>query len=68
MASAAASPSSNGAVGTTGTADQNANAAAQSELAAIDAILSTSKTGALTNTQTAELKRHIEALRALLKY
>jgi hypothetical protein len=64
---AAASPSSNGAVGTTGTADQNTNAAAQSELAAIDVILSKSTTGALTNTQTAELKRHIEALRALLK-
>jgi hypothetical protein len=43
------------------------NAAAQAELAAIDAILAKSKTGALTKTQTSELKQHIEALRALLK-
>jgi len=48
-------------------ADQNTNAAAQQELAAIDAILAKSKTGALTKTQTAELRRHVEALRALLK-
>jgi hypothetical protein len=50
-----------------GSADANVNAAAQQELAAIDAILAKSKTGALTKTQTAELKRHVEALRALLK-
>jgi S-DNA-T family DNA segregation ATPase FtsK/SpoIIIE len=79
---ASASSSTTGAVGTTGTApaasaqpapsasgsaEQNTNAAAQSELAAIDAILAKSKTGALTKAQTTELKRHIEALRALLK-
>jgi len=66
-----------GATGTTGTtpassapsssnADQNTNAAAQTELAAIDAILKESKTGALTKAQTAQLRRHVEALRALL--
>jgi hypothetical protein len=49
------------------TKDQNPNAAAQSELAAIDAILSESKTGALTKAETAELKRHVDALRALIK-
>jgi hypothetical protein len=38
----------------------------QSELAAIDAILAESKTGALTKEQTAEIRRHIEALRAML--
>src|SRR5262249_4042632 len=51
--------------GTTGT-EPNVNAAAQSELDAIDAILKKSKTGALTAAQTAELRRHVEALRALL--
>ena len=66
-----------GATGTTGTtpassspsssnADQNTNAAAQTELAAIDTILKESKTGALTKAQTAQLRRHVEALRALL--
>jgi hypothetical protein len=50
-----------------GSADQSPNATAQSELAAIDAILATSKTGALTKAQTDEVKRHLEALRALLK-
>jgi hypothetical protein len=66
-----------GATGTTGTtpassspsassAETNANAAAQTELAAIDAILNASKTGALTKAQTAQLRRHVEALRALL--
>jgi len=52
------------ATGTTGSADQNA--AAQTELAAIDAILNQAKAGALTRTQTTELRRHVEALRALL--
>jgi pilus assembly protein FimV len=66
-ASGAAPPTSPGPTGTTGTAEQNANAAAQSELAAIDAILSKSKTGALTKAQTAEIRRHLDALRALLK-
>jgi hypothetical protein len=47
--------------------DQNSNAAAKSELAAIDAILAKSKTGALTQTETSQLKQHIEALRALIK-
>jgi hypothetical protein len=66
-------PSATGTSGTTSaaapasSADQNPNATAQSELAAIDAILATSKTGALTKTQTDEIKRHLEALRALLK-
>ncbi len=47
-------------------ADQNTNTAAQSELAAIDAILKKSPNGALTKAQTAQLRRHVEALRALL--
>jgi hypothetical protein len=47
--------------------DQHSNPAAQSELAAIDAILAKSKTGALTKTETSELKQHIEALHALIK-
>jgi hypothetical protein len=59
--SPAAAPPANGS------GEANVNAAAQSELAAIDAILAKSKTGALTKTQTAEIRRHIEALRALLK-
>jgi len=42
------------------------NADAQKELDAISAILSKSKTGALTRAQTAQLKKHVEALRALL--
>jgi len=54
------------AASATGSADQNVMAAAQSELAAIDAIIAKSKTGALTKTQTAELRRHVEALRSLL--
>jgi hypothetical protein len=69
---AAAAAETSGATGTsaaasTGTAAAGTNAVAQSELAAIDAILAKSKTGALTKAQTDELKRHIEALRALLK-
>jgi len=61
-----------GATGTSGTsatptADANTMAAAQSELAAIDAILNKSRTGALTKAQTEALRRHVEALRALLK-
>jgi len=59
--SEAAKPS---ATGTTGTADPSATA--QTELAAIDAILSQARAGALTRTQTTELRRHVEALRALL--
>jgi len=50
----------------TGSADQNVNAAAQQEIAAIDAIMKKSKTGALTKTQAAEIRRHLEALRSLL--
>ena len=42
------------------------NADAQKELDAISSILSASKTGALTSTQTAEIKKHVEALRVLL--
>jgi len=49
-----------------GSADQDAKATPQSELAAIDAILAESKTGALTKEQTTELRRHVEALRGLL--
>jgi hypothetical protein len=66
-------PGATGTSGTTpaaapaGSADQSPNATAQSELAAIDAILASSKTGALTKVQTDEVKRHLEALRALLK-
>jgi hypothetical protein len=47
--------------------DQHSNAAAQSELAAIDAILAKSKTGELTKAETTELKRHVDALHALIK-
>ena len=71
----ASNPSASAAAGTTGTTgtassagnDAGTNAVAQSELAAIDAILAQSKTGALTKAQTDELKRHIEALHSLLK-
>jgi len=42
------------------------NADAQKELDAISAILGGSKTGALTKAQTAELRKHVEILRALL--
>jgi len=42
------------------------NADAQKELDAISAILSGSKTGALTRAQTAQLKKHVENLRVLL--
>ncbi|HLJ56952.1 MAG TPA: hypothetical protein VKT77_18070, partial [Chthonomonadaceae bacterium] len=64
-------PEPTGTTGTTaaaasGSADQNVSSAAQSELAAIDAILAKSNTGALTKTQTAELRRHVDALRSLL--
>lgn len=43
-----------------------AQADAQKELDAISAILSRSKTGALTRAQTAQLKKHVETLRTLL--
>jgi hypothetical protein len=39
---------------------------AQKELDAISAILDKSKTGTLTKAQTAQLKKHVENLRALL--
>jgi hypothetical protein len=42
------------------------NADAQKELDAISEILNRSKSGALTKAQTTELKKHVEALRALL--
>jgi len=42
------------------------NADAQKELDAISKILDASRTGALTKAQTAQLKKHVEALRALL--
>jgi len=42
------------------------NADAQKELDAISAILSASKSGALTRQQTALLRKHVEALRSLL--
>jgi hypothetical protein len=42
------------------------NAEAQKELDAISAILGESKTGTLTKAQTAALKKHVDALRALL--
>jgi hypothetical protein len=63
----AASSATPSATGTTGSSEQNVNEAARAELAAIDAILAKSKTGALTKTETSELKQHVEALRALLK-
>jgi hypothetical protein len=43
-----------------------ANADAQKELDAIVAIVDKSKTGALTKAETAELRKHVEILRALL--
>ena len=70
--SGGSSSEASGAAGTAGTAsagrsaDQSVNATPQTELAAIDAILAESKTGALTKEQTTELRRHVEALRALL--
>jgi len=42
------------------------NADAQKELDAISSILDASKTGALTKAETAQLKKHVETLRALL--
>lgn len=42
------------------------SADAQRELNAISAIIAESKTGALTKEQTTDLKKHVEALRALL--
>ena len=42
------------------------NADAQKELDAIDAIIAKSKTGTLTKAQTAQLKKHVDNLRALL--
>ena len=44
----------------------NPNADALKELDAISAILSASKTGALTKAQATELKKHVETLRVLL--
>ncbi|HEY2432019.1 MAG TPA: hypothetical protein VGI12_05025 [Vicinamibacterales bacterium] len=54
--------------GTSGVTNVNAasRADAQKELDAISAILDASKTGTLTSDQTANLKRHVEALRSLL--
>ena len=52
-------------VGTSGVAAPNAEM--QKELDAISSILNASKTGALTAAQTAQLKKHVEALRALIK-
>ncbi len=66
-ASSAAASATPSATGATGSSEQNVNEAARAEFAAIDAILAKSKTGALTKTETSELKQHIEALRALLK-
>jgi hypothetical protein len=43
-----------------------ANADAQKELDAISGIVDSSKTGTLTKAQTAEIKQHLEVLRALL--
>jgi hypothetical protein len=43
-----------------------ANATAQKALDAISAILSKSRTGALTKAQTTELKKHVDTLRAAL--
>jgi hypothetical protein len=43
------------------------NAGIQKELDAISSILSASQTGALTAAETAQLKKHVEALRALIK-
>jgi hypothetical protein len=54
---------------TSAKSDENAlaNGDARKELDAISAILGDSKTGGLTPEQTAQLKQHVEALRALLK-
>ena len=48
-------------------ADQVANAEAAKHLDAIDEILTKSQTGALSKTETTELKKHVEMLRALIK-
>jgi hypothetical protein len=63
--SATETAGTSGAVGTSGSAT-DAVPSAQQELAAIDAILAKSKTGALTKAQTLELRRHVDALHALL--
>lgn len=47
-------------------AEQRGHADADKELDAISAILNTSKTGALTKAETAQLKKHVEQLRLLL--
>jgi hypothetical protein len=47
-------------------AEQRGHADADKELDAISAILNTSKTGALTKAETAQLKKHVEQLRILL--
>jgi hypothetical protein len=46
--------------------EQTGHAEADKELDAISAILNNSKTGTLTKAQTAQLKKHVEQLRALL--
>jgi hypothetical protein len=46
--------------------EQAGHAEADKELDAISAILNNSKTGTLTKAQTAQLKKHVEQLRALL--
>jgi hypothetical protein len=48
-------------------ADAVSHADADKELDAISAILNESKTGALSKTQTADLKKHVEQLRQLLQ-
>jgi hypothetical protein len=66
---AAAAPASETAPPPPAAADTNpaANSEAQKELEAISAILGQSPTGTLTKVQTAEVKKHVETLRQLLK-
>lgn len=59
-------PNPSGDVNATANANAAANADAQKELDAIAAILGNSRTGALTRAQGAQIRKHVERLRALL--
>jgi hypothetical protein len=59
-------PNPSGDVNATANANAAANADAQKELDAIAAILGNSRTGALTKAQGAQIRKHVERLRALL--
>lgn len=64
--SAPASPTATAVDQSKPASEQTGHAEADKELDAISAILNSSKTGTLTKTQTAELKKHVDQLRTLL--